>query len=156
MTSVSAPNPGLGWGRFAILVEFTMPRASGRHHGDFAVLVVEDDPMVRANAVHLFEDLGFPVFDAYNGVDALRLIKAHLEIGLLFVDVRMPGMSGPELADAAQRVRPRLKIVFTSGYVDEKALPEDVPFVPKPWRVDQISEAITAARTSSDDNAGTP
>jgi CheY-like chemotaxis protein len=132
-----------------------MPRGSGRHQGEFAVLVVEDNPMVRANAVHLFQDLGFPVFDAYNGVEALRLVKAHPEIGLLFIDVRMPGMSGPELADAAQRVRPRLRIVFTSGYVDERAVPGEVPFVPKPWRVDQVSEAIAAAvRTARDEKAG--
>jgi CheY-like chemotaxis protein len=122
-----------------------MPGGPGRHHNEFAVLVVEDDPMVRANAVSLFQDLGFAVFDAYNGTEALRLIRAHREIGLLFLDVRMPGMSGPETAKAALRLRPRLKIVFTSGYVDEKALPEEIPFVPKPWRVDQVSEAITAA-----------
>jgi CheY-like chemotaxis protein len=122
-----------------------MPRGSGRQHGEFAVLVVEDDPMVRANAVHLLQDLGFPVLDAYNGTEAMRLIRTHPEIGLLFLDVRMPGMSGPELAKAALRLRPGLKIVFTSGYVDERALPQEVPFVPKPWRVDQVSEAITAA-----------
>ena len=122
-----------------------MPRGSDRHQGDFAVLVVEDNPMVRANAVHLFQDLGFPVLDAYNGSEALRLIRTRPEIGLLFIDVRMPGMSGPELAKAALRLRPGLKVVFTSGYVDERALPEEVPFVPKPWRVDQVSEAITAA-----------
>lgn len=109
------------------------------------VLVVEDNPMVRANAVHLFQDLGFTVIDTYNGAEALRLIKVHPEIGLLFLDVRMPGMSGPELAKAALRVRPNLKIVFTSGYVDERALPDEVPFVPKPWRVDQVSKAIVVA-----------
>jgi CheY-like chemotaxis protein len=125
-----------------------MPRASARRHGAFAVLVVEDNPMVRANAVHLLQDLGFPVLDAYNGSEALRLIRTEPEIGLLFLDVRMPGMSGPELAKAALRLRPGLKIVFTSGYVDERALPEEVPFVPKPWRVDQVSEAITAAAGS--------
>lgn len=101
--------------------------------------------MVRANAVHLFEDLGFAVHDTYDGGEALRLIRGHAEIGLLFLDVRMPGMSGPELAEAALRLRPSLKIVFTSGYVDESALPNEIPFVPKPWRVDQVSEAITAA-----------
>jgi CheY-like chemotaxis protein len=122
-----------------------MPRGSDRHQGAFAVLVVEDNPMVRANAVHLLQDLGFPVLDAYNGTEALRLIRTRPEIGLLFVDVRMPGMSGPELAKAALRLRPGLKIVFTSGYVDERSLPDEVPFVPKPWRVDQVSEAIMAA-----------
>jgi CheY-like chemotaxis protein len=124
----------------------------GRHRSDFAVLVVEDNPLVRANAVHLFRDLGFAVFDAYNGAEALRLVRTHPEIGLLFVDVRMPGMSGPELVEVAQRIRPSLRIVFTSGYVDERSLPDEVPFVPKPWRVDQVSEAITAAaRTTHDE-----
>ena len=127
-----------------------MPRRPGNQQSDFAVLVVEDNPMVRANAVHLFEDLGFSVFDAYNGVEALRLIRLHAEIGLLFLDVRMPGMNGLEVAKAAKRLRPSLKIVFTSGYVDEQALPGQVPFVPKPWRVDQVSEAITAARGSDE------
>jgi CheY-like chemotaxis protein len=127
-----------------------VPRRPGNQQSDFAVLVVEDNPMVRANAVHLFEDLGFRVFDAYNGAEALRLIRLHAEIGLLFLDVRMPGMNGPEVAKAAQRVRPGLKIVFTSGYVDQQALPDQVPFVPKPWRVDQVSQAITAARASDE------
>ena len=107
------------------------------------VLVVDDNPLARATAVHLFEDLGFKVVDAYNGATALQLIGAHPEIGLLFVDVRMPGMSGPELAEAARRARPQLKIVFTSGYVGRKDVPPDVPFVPKPWRVDAVAEAIS-------------
>ena len=113
------------------------------------VLVVEDNPMVRANAVHLFQDLGFSVIDTYNGTEALRLIRVHPEIGLLFLDVRMPGMSGPEVAKAALRVRPNLKIVFTSGYVDERALPDEAPFVPKPWRVDQVSDAIVVAASQT-------
>jgi CheY-like chemotaxis protein len=122
-----------------------MPRISSRLQSCFSVLVVEDDPMVRANAVHLFQDLGFSVFDAYNGAEALRLVRGHEEIGLLFLDVRMPGMSGPELAAAAQRIRPELKIVFTSGYVDQRSLPDEIPFVPKPWRVDQVTAAIKDA-----------
>ena len=107
------------------------------------VLVVDDNPVARATAVHLFEDFGFKVLDAYNGLAALRLIEAHPEIGLLFVDVRMPGMSGLKLADAAQRVRPELKIVFTSGYVDRRDVPANAPFVPKPWRVDAVADAIS-------------
>ena len=107
------------------------------------VLVVDDNPLARATAVDLFEHLGLKVVDAYNGATALQLIAAQPEIGLLFVDVRMPGMSGPELAEAAQRARPQLKIVFTSGYVGRKDVPPEVPFVPKPWRVDAVAEAIS-------------
>ena len=109
------------------------------------VLVVDDNPMARATAVRLFHDLGFTVVDAYNGQAALRLIEMHPEIALLFVDVRMPGMSALELAEAAQEIRPNLKIVFTSGYVDARDVPADAPFVPKPWRVDDVANAISLA-----------
>ena len=107
-----------------------------------SVLVVEDNPMSRATAVAMFEDLGFTVFDAYNADYALAVLEAHSEIGLLFIDVRMPGMSGPELAQAVRKRRPEIKIVLTSGYVGEDAVPSDLPFVPKPWRTEQVARAI--------------
>src|SRR5215213_11610110 len=94
-----------------------------------AVLVVEDVPQIRATAVQLFEELGCTVFDAYNGHGALQLLEARPEIQVLFADVRMPGMSGPELAEAAQRLRPDLRIVLTSGYVSQKDVPATIPFV---------------------------
>ena len=108
-----------------------------------AVLVVEDMPQVRATAVRIMEDLGYTVFDAYKGQQALKLLQAHPEIEVLFADIRMPGMSGTELAEAAQRLRPDLKIVLTSGYVSRKDVPTNVAFVPKPWREDAIAEAVT-------------
>ncbi len=83
------------------------------------------------------------MFDAYNGHQALKLLQAHPEIQVLFADVRMPGMSGTELAEAAQRLRPDLKIVLTSGYVSPKDVPINIHFVPKPWRADDIAEAVT-------------
>src|SRR4051794_28855757 len=108
-----------------------------------AVLVVEDMPQTRATAVGIMEALGGTVFDAYNGHQALKLLQAHPEIEVLFADVRMPGMTGTELAEAAQRLRPDLRIVLTSGYVGQKDVPTDITFVPKPWRVDAIAEAVT-------------
>jgi len=107
-----------------------------------SVLVVEDNPMSRATAVDMFIDLGFTVFEAYNGYHALALLEGHPEISLFFVDVRMPGMSGPELAELVRHRRPVIKIVLTSGYVSEEFLPSDVHFVPKPWRVDQVAKAV--------------
>ena len=106
------------------------------------VLVVEDIPQVREAAVRIIEELGCRVFDAYNGDQALTILRAHDEIRVLFTDVRMPGMSGVELAEAARRLRPDLHIVLTSGYVGRDEVPEDVAFVPKPWRVAQLAEAI--------------
>ncbi len=101
-----------------------------------AVLVVEDVPPIPTTAVQLFQELGCEVFDSYNGQRALRILEAHPEIQVLFADVRMPGMSGPELVDEARRLRPDLSVVLTSGYVGKEEVPEDVPFVPKPWRID--------------------
>src|SRR5215203_684573 len=108
-----------------------------------AVLVVEDMPQARATAVGIMEALGCEVFDAYNGHHALKLLQAHPEIEVLFTDIRMPGMSGTELAEAAQRLRPDLKIVLTSGYVGPRDVPADIPFVPKPWRAQDIAEVVT-------------
>jgi CheY-like chemotaxis protein len=107
-----------------------------------AVLVVEDMPQIRATAVQMFQELGYEVFDAYNGHGALQLLEARPEIQVLFADVRMPGMSGPELAEAAQRLRPDLRIVLTSGYVSREEVPGDIPFVPKPWHTGDLVQVV--------------
>ena len=106
------------------------------------VLVVEDNPMSRATAVEIFEELGFAVLDTYSGHHALAMLEARPEISLLFIDVRMPGMSGPELAGVVRRRRPDIKLVLTSGYVAEDDLPSELPFVPKPWQMDQLARAV--------------
>jgi CheY-like chemotaxis protein len=110
-----------------------------------AVLVVEDAPQIRATAVQLFQELGCAVFDAYNGREALRILAARPEIEVLFADVRMPGMSGPELAQVARRLRPDLRIVLTSGYVSREEVPGDIPFVPNPWRTGDLVQVVRPA-----------
>jgi CheY-like chemotaxis protein len=107
-----------------------------------SLLVVEDNPMSRATAVGMFQALGFTVFDAYDGHHALALLEARPEIGLLFADVRMPGMSGTELAEVVRKRRPDIKVVLTSGYVREEAVPRGLEFVPKPWRMDQVAKVF--------------
>ena len=107
------------------------------------VLVVDDNPIARATAVQLFEELGFEVVDAYNGKSALRIIESNPAIALLFLDVRMPGMSGPELAEAARNRSPELKIVFTSGVVEAHDVPSHASFVAKPLTLEAIATAIS-------------
>ncbi len=106
------------------------------------VLVVEDDPQVRATAVNLLKRMGCKVLDTYSGHKALEILKARPEIEVLFADVRMPGMSGPELVDEARRLRPDLNVVLTSGYVGKEQVPEDIPFVPKPWRLETLAVVV--------------
>ena len=100
-------------------------------------------PQFRATAVRMMEDLGCKVFETYNGKDALKLLQGHPEIQVLFADVRMPGMSGTELAEAARRLRPDLRIVLTSGQVTRNDVPADFHFILKPWRVQDMAEAVT-------------
>ena len=118
--------------------------------GGPAVLVVEDVPQIRATAVQLFEELGCEVFDAYNGQSALKILEARPEIQVLFADVRMPGMNGPELAQVARRLKPDLRIVLTSGYVSREEVPDGIPFVPKPWRMGDLVEVVRRAPATGD------
>ncbi len=106
------------------------------------VLIVDDDPRVRATAVDLLKRMGCKVLDTYSGHKALDVLEAHPEIEVLFADVRMPGMSGPELADEALRLRPDLSVVLTSGYVGKEQVPKDIPFVPKPWRMESLAVVV--------------
>jgi CheY-like chemotaxis protein len=92
--------------------------------------------------VSILQQVGCKVLDTYNGIEALRLLNARPEIEVLFADVRMPGMSGPELVEEARRFRPDLKVVLTSGYVGREEVPQDIPFVPKPWRPHDLADAV--------------
>jgi PAS domain S-box-containing protein len=80
------------------------------------VLVVEDDPDVRAFAVTVLRDLGYRVLEAPDGAAALRILPEEPSVDLLFTDVVMPGPSGYEVARQARAMRPALKVLFTSGY----------------------------------------
>ena len=83
-----------------------------------AVLVVDDDPAVRTTAVAVLRDLGYDVREATGGAEALDLLRRDGAIEVLLTDVIMPGMNGAELARLAPGVRPRLTILFMSGYAD--------------------------------------
>ena len=80
------------------------------------VLVVDDEPVVRMLAIDMFEELGCHVVEAASGAEALARLKEHPDIALMFSDCKMPGMSGPELAEIAARRYPDLRIVLVSGY----------------------------------------
>lgn len=99
--------------------------------GSKVVLVVDDEPLVRMNAVDMFEDLGFEVLEAAGGVAALTVLEARPDISLLFTDCRMPGMTGPELAEVASKRWPQLRIVLVSGYVNVGRV--EWPLVSKPY-----------------------
>jgi signal transduction histidine kinase len=81
------------------------------------ILVVEDEEAVRAFSVEMLRELGYSVLEAADGHAALRVLEANSRVDLLFTDVGLPGgLNGRALADEALKRRPRLKVLFTSGY----------------------------------------
>ena len=120
---------------------------SNRGRGE-AVLVVEDDPAVRAFAEAALAQLGYRVQTASSGAEALAVLEGGAEFDLLFTDVVMPGgMSGRELAGAATELRPRLKVLYTSGYTENAVvhhgrLDPDVQLLSKPYRRDELARRV--------------
>jgi CheY-like chemotaxis protein len=115
------------------------------------VLVVEDDPLVRMAAVDMIETLGFVALQAGEASAALAILKGDSRIDVLFTDVGLPGMRGPELAEKARELRPQLKVVFASGYgeTDEVAAFAGAVQLAKPYEHDQLAEVLGAAALSS-------
>ncbi|MGD0720401.1 MAG: response regulator [Roseiarcus sp.] len=109
--------------------------------GPPAVLVVEDEEIIRLDAVDLVKDAGFEAYEAADSDEALRLLEAHGDIGILFTDVDIPGsMDGLTLAHAARRRWPPMRIIVASGKLSlrEPDLPAESAFFGKPYRPAQI------------------
>ena len=97
------------------------------------VLIVEDDPIVRAYAMEMFRSQGWRVLETYNAELALRQLDEHAgQINLVFTDVRMPGeMNGLGLAQLLKRLHPGLPVILTSGYDGDAG--HGFAYLPKPW-----------------------
>jgi CheY-like chemotaxis protein len=109
-----------------------------------AVLIVEDEPLVRLYAVRAIEDAGFEVIEAANADEAIRILEERSDIRV-FTDIHMPGsIDGLKLAHAVRNRWPPIKIIVTSGHsqVSEQELPEGGRFVAKPYRPTQITDTI--------------
>lgn len=107
--------------------------------GTETILLVEDEEGVRSLARMTLMRHGYKVLEASNGAEALRICEEHREpIELLATDVVMPGMSGRELADALQPLRPTMRVLYMSGYMDDAIVRHGlvhagVPFLQKPY-----------------------
>ena len=114
-------------------------------HRAIAVLVVEDEHLIRMDTATSLEAAGFTVYAADNAADAISCLELHKEIRLIFTDINMPGsMDGLALAHYVRGRWPPVKIIVTSGYV--KVRRDDLPigaiFVEKPYYPKAIAERM--------------
>jgi CheY-like chemotaxis protein len=119
--------------------------------GTEKILLVEDDELVRHHAERQLIALGYLVTTAVNGPAALETIKLRADIDLLFTDVVMPGgMNGPILADQALKLRPHLKVLYTSGYTENAMvhlgrLDNGTLLLTKPYSRIELAQKVRAA-----------
>ena len=98
-----------------------------------AILIVEDEALVRLCAVRMIEDAGFEVIEAANADEAIRILESRNDIRVVFTDIHMPGsIDGLKLAHAVRNRWPPIKIIVTSGreLITEHDLPEGGRFLP--------------------------
>jgi two-component system, cell cycle sensor histidine kinase and response regulator CckA len=129
--------------------------------GTETILLVEDETVVRQLVAEILEASGFAVLQAGDGPSALELLRRHSgEVQLLVTDVVMPGMSGPEVAQAVVSMRPGTEVLYTSGYTDSAighhgVLEPGIAFLQKPFSADELTRKVrgildeAAARVTS-------
>jgi two-component system NtrC family sensor kinase len=107
------------------------------------VLVVEDNPDVRAVAVALLEQLNYRTCAVEGAREALAVLDAGEPIDLVFTDVMLPGdVDGLALARAVQEKFPNMPVLLTSGYAKALAGRHGLPILRKPYQISALSEAI--------------
>ncbi|MBN2432324.1 MAG: PAS domain S-box protein [Acidobacteria bacterium] len=117
-------------------------------YGSERVLIIEDDEAVRRYAVRILEQLGYRVWSAPSGGEALRLCSLQAEpFDLILTDVVMPHLSGPEFGRQIRQHWPAVKVLFMSGYTrDDEGLAvrldPEAPFLQKPFRPIQLAQKI--------------
>ncbi|MGH6702903.1 MAG: response regulator [Bradyrhizobium sp.] len=115
--------------------------------GPYAVLVVEDEAILRLHAIDVVEEAGFSAIEAKNADEAIAILESRSDITLLLTDVNMPGsMDGLKLAHAVRNRWPPVKIVVVSGHrlVDQSELPPDSRFFGKPFQAEKMIAELRA------------
>ncbi|WPP02460.1 PAS domain-containing protein (plasmid) [Pseudomonas sp. HR96] len=123
-----------------VLQDDHLPRATEHE----CVLVVEDDLKVRMITLELLRELGYQLLEAGSGKAALQILDEHPEVTVLFTDVVMPEMTGKQLADKVNDSKPRLPVLYTTGYtrnaiVHNGMLDRGVALLPKPFTLRELA-----------------
>jgi two-component system cell cycle sensor histidine kinase/response regulator CckA len=124
--------------------------AAAPRRGTETVLLVEDEPELRKLTRTILASAGYKVLEAANGGAALLACEqATPEIALMLTDVVMPGMSGPDLAARLAPLRPKMRVLYMSGYTDRaaiasKALGSGLDYIQKPFTPSALVARVRA------------
>lgn len=135
------------------------PQAQPRQ-GSETILLVEDDNGVRDLVRRELLKTGYQVIEAKNGVEAcLTATQQNYHVDLLLTDVVMPGMNGRELAEHLAVIKPNLRVLFMSGYLDDISVnsgmdPHRTTFLQKPFTPDLLLRTVRALLDSSASGTG--
>ena len=117
--------------------------------GSKTILLVDDEQSVRAIVLKILRRANYNVLEAENGEAALKISDSHPEkIDLLLSDMYMPGLRGPEVAEALAPKRPGIRVLFMSGYADQDSragVPFGANFLNKPFSGKELAAAVEAA-----------
>jgi PAS domain S-box-containing protein len=127
---------------------------------DAVILLAEDEQVVRELVAESLTARGYEVLTAEDGTQAAELWRKHCHrIDLLFLDVRMPGMEGPDVLRLARKDAPGIPAVFSSGFIPDDASCQEVfsgvVYLPKPYRVPDLISIVENALKYLGDPAGT-
>ena len=120
--------------------ETATPRAG--HAERAKLMIVDDDPEVRIIVAEFLQDFGYQVIQASSGAEALDLLTQTSDLRMIITDIRMPDMSGIDLADLATQRRRGLKVILISGYFVSQQVKRR--FLRKPFRMRDLEAAVRA------------
>jgi CheY-like chemotaxis protein len=111
-------------------------------------LIVDDEPPVRSVVRQILENGGWCAVEARDGGEALRLLATLPRIDLLVTDLQMPVLNGKELAAAVRRLRPRLRVLYLTGFSEmlftsTPVLADGEAFLDKPFTPQALLEAVS-------------
>ena len=116
------------------------------------ILVVEDEFLINSTTSDDLRSAGYEVVSAFNADEAIEILEHRTDIQLVFTDIDMPGsMDGLRLAAAVRDRWPPVHIIITSGKTkpSRSQMPKDGRFIPKPWRIHEVVDAVRSFRMQS-------
>jgi two-component system cell cycle response regulator CpdR len=112
------------------------------------IVIAEDEPALRSVIAEMLASRDLRVLEAENGAEAFDLLEGHPGISLLLSDVRMPRMDGYQLVEAALELRPELKVLLMTAYVQDRPPPallkaREIRTLTKPVDLDRLCDLVS-------------